>query len=85
MDICDVIQESVDKILEKNWENDECKPVFIVSLFQTGEKESVQHQLLLTIRHCGFSVSRVIFPRIEYKYGYESIEQEMEWLYNTTM
>jgi len=85
MNITDVIQEVVDKIAAEKWKNDDCKPVFIVSLFETGKEEKVEHQILLTVSHCGFSLSRTIFPRTEFKYGYEPIEKEMEWIYNATM
>jgi len=39
----------------------------------------------LTIKHSGQQRTRSLFPRLDYKYGYESLKDEMKWLYNSTM
>lgn len=81
LSIIDIFQRVVNKIAEQEYKDDECPPKFTVSLY---EKEGT-HEIILTIEHLGEKKSRKLFPRPDCKYGYESIKDEMRWLYNSTM
>jgi len=88
MDIISILQKEVDNIAKEKYKNDSCKPTFIVSVYQkyndiTGKINN--HKILLTVVHNGISHSRVIFPVLSNNFGYESLEKEIEWLYNSTM
>jgi len=88
VDIIDAIQCSVDKIVKKKYIEDiDTPPNFIVSLLDKADNEGnlITHEIALTVSHIGFTHTRTIFPQIQYKYGYESLEREIEWLYNSTM
>jgi len=81
-DIIDCIQEKVDRIAEIQYENDECKPIFNVSvLWEEGDEQSI----VLTCTHLGRSFSRVLFPEYRCFYGYDSLESVVKGLYNQTM
>ena len=85
--IIDSVQDTIDKVCKQKYKDDaECPPEFIVSLYQ-GYKDGkiVEHQIILTIDHMGHRHSRPIFPRLDYKYGYESLSEIMKYLYNSTM
>ncbi len=81
MDIIKCLQNQVSNICDEKYKNDPCKPEFIVSILY--EKDT--HRIALTIKHLGETLTEVIFPQSEMKYGYESLEKEMEYLYNRTM
>lgn len=86
MSIIDVIQKIVSEIAKQEHKSDSCKPKFTVSLYEKDNGgECIEHELILTIEHNGEKISRKLFPRLDYKYGYENIKDEMKWLYNTTM
>ena len=87
INIIDAIQYAVDKISKQQYKNDPCKPKFIVSQLDkyNNESEIIQHEIVLTIKHSGQQRTRPLFPRLDCKYGYESLKDEMEWLYNSTM
>ena len=85
--ILDSIQDTVDEICNQIYGDDtDSPPKFIVSLYQ-GYKdgEIVEHQIILTIDHMNIKHSRPLFPRLDYKYGYESLSEAMKYLYNSTM
>lgn len=81
MDIVNILQKEVDRLTKEEYGNDECPPEFIVSVMYDGSP----HKILLTVRHLGQSFTDVLFPNEDYKYGYESLSKEMEYLYNRTM
>jgi hypothetical protein len=81
-DITDILQEKVNVISNNYWENDDCKPVFVVSI--TNEDMSNQ-KILITVNHLGSRFSYVLFPRDNTYYGYETLEQMMVNMYNQTM
>lgn len=81
LDIIGLLNEYVNEIAKTKWCKDECPPKFVVSIFGDGE----QQKILLTVSHLGYNFSEVIFPKPDATYGYETIEQEMTWLYNRTM
>ncbi|WP_181349455.1 hypothetical protein [Thalassobacillus sp. CUG 92003] len=81
MNVIDLIQTEVDRITSEKYKRDECPPVFTVSVLY----EMNTHKIVLTARHLGTTVSEPLFPNFEMKYGYDSIESEMESLYNRTM
>jgi len=87
MNIVDYIQEVVDRIVKEKYKDDTCMPQFIVSVLQEIDYSGKinNHKLLLTVIHNGISNTRVIFPILSYNYGYENLEKEIEWLYNSTM
>jgi len=86
MSIIDIFQKVVNKITEQYYSEDECPPEFTVSLYEKDNgKECTEHELILTIEHGEEKRSRKLFPRLDCKYGYENIKDEMKWLYNSTM
>ena len=69
--IGDLLTKYVQKIIDINYNNDTCKPTFIVS--QLDFKD-----IILTITHLGWSQSGII--------GYETdIEELIQSLYSRTM
>ena len=87
IDIFDAIQFAVDKIKKQEYKNDPCPPKFIVSQLDKYDNkgEIIGHEIILTIKHNGQCRTKPLFPRLDYKYGYESLKDEMKWLYNSTM
>jgi len=85
MNIVEFIQHKVNKLNSKHWSNDECKPIFIVSILYDYGKDKEDQFIILTVQHLGSSYSSIIFPRKEVHYGYESVLSEMTSLYNQTM
>ena len=80
-DIIDIIQSYVDGCSD-SFEDAE----FRVSLLQDfGHKDRRCDTILLTISHLHSSFSEVVFPRQDMNYGYKSIENIMDCLYNKTM
>lgn len=87
LDIIKALQRTVDNISTEEYVNDSCPPEFKVSLYEEFEGDKIiNHKILLTISHLNHTLSRTIFPNLKYTYGgYESIKDEMKWLYNATM
>lgn len=86
MDIIQCLQKKVDKIVKEKYKGDDCSPSFIVSLlFESNKKEVINHKIIMTVQHLSQSFSKIIFPQIDKDFGYETIEYEMERLYNRTM
>lgn len=82
-DIIDCIQDGVDTIVEKCYASDEiCPPTFVISILYEN-KES--QKILLNCTHAGRTFSRVLFPRDDSFYGYSSLGEFVEYLYNQTM
>lgn len=79
--VIDCTQEEVDKICEDVYYNDDCKPVFLVSLNSEGDCD----KLILTVTHLYQSFSETLFPRKDMPYGYETVEYMMKNMYNRTM
>lgn len=87
INIIDAIQYAVDKIVKQEYKSDDCSPRFTVSqLERFNEKGKLEsHEILLTIEHSGLTKTRVLFPKLEYRFGYETLVDEMKYLYNSTM
>jgi len=87
MDLLTALQENVDEMAKEEYKTDECPPVFIVSLIQRyGENGKInQHEIGLTIKHCGQTYTRTLFPQVNQHYGYPDLKEEMKDLYNNTM
>ena len=79
--VIDCIQEEVNRICEDKYKDDDCKPIFLVSLITEKEYD----KLILTITHSFQSFSETLFPRCDSIYGYETIEYMMGMMYNRTM
>lgn len=84
MDIIDILQYYVDKLVEKeHWkENDGCEPEFWVSLSNEYEHDQ---SIMITIDHCGCRLTEKLFPRNDSQYGYEPIINQIVNMYNRTM
>lgn len=78
MDIFEILQDEVDHLCTENYYSDEFKIKFLVSLLN----EYNSHKILLTCTYGDTSVSSTIFPIS--KNHYDSLEKEMEYLYNLT-
>jgi len=88
INIIDSIQFAVDKICKQVYSHDtDSPPIFIVSQYDKLYKEgySIGHEIILTVEHMKWKRSVTIFPRLDYKYGYGSLKDEMKDLYNSTM
>ncbi|GAA4879317.1 hypothetical protein GCM10023310_69330 [Paenibacillus vulneris] len=88
MNLVQILQKKVNKITKETYKSDECSPIFTVSLlYEKAEhnKEDKDHKIILTVQHLGSAFSKVIFPQTKNVYGYESLEEEMKYLYNRTM
>ena len=72
--IVEIIQQQVNTYYYKNWVTDCCKPNFTVSILH---RQKDKQEIILTVEHCGRTRSRVIFPRDDSFYGYESLEEMM--------
>ncbi|KAF6630574.1 hypothetical protein H6F38_14190 [Paenibacillus sp. EKM208P] len=92
MDIIDAIQRVVNEVVENEYRHDECPPDFIVSLLyeksivqEFEERSDRDHRIILTVRHLGSCFSKVIFPQVTQVFGYDSLKEEMKYMYNRTM
>ncbi|WP_311078177.1 hypothetical protein [Paenibacillus polymyxa] len=89
MDIIDAIQRVVNEIVENEYRHDECPPDFIISLLydvqELEERTDKDHRIILTVRHLGSCFSKVIFPQVTQAFGYDSLKEEMKYMYNRTM
>lgn len=85
--IVDILQDKVDKLKKKHWQDDICQPDFIVSLLydRNIRNNKIAQHIILTCLHASSSVSSVIFPIDENFYGYDSILSAMNDLYNQTI
>ena len=70
-------QEEVDKLVVEKYDHDDCKPVFIVSIFK--------RMLILTCKHNSVSFSEKIFPGDDMEYGLISLRNILNNLYDRTM
>ena len=80
--ITEILQEKIDKISAREWFNDDCKPEFKLSILYDTEQNQF---IVLSIDHLGHSFSKIIFPKKENLYGYDSVLSDMKDLYNQTM
>ncbi|HLI46868.1 MAG TPA: hypothetical protein VKU94_06730 [Geobacterales bacterium] len=87
MDLLNALQEKIDEIAKEQYKNDNCPPIFTVSLIQRyGDNGKInQHEIGLTIQHMGQAYTRTLFPQVNKHYGYPNLEKEMKDLYNNTM
>jgi len=79
-DIIEILQKEVDSLNDKNYKHDECKPEFNISILNENDEK-----IILSIHHLHRRFSRVVFPRDDCYYGYESLEEILIDLYNQTM
>lgn len=88
MDIIGVLQKEVNKIAKQKEYKENYNAKFKVSVLQeySDEKGSnPSHKIILTVYRGGLSHSRVLFPKTFNTYGYDSLEDEMMYLFNSTM
>ena len=86
INIIDAIQYAVDKIVKEKYKYN-TPPKFIVSQMDRYNSEGKVggHEIVLTIEHMGWKRTRTLFPNLSCGYGYEPLEREIEYLYNSTM
>lgn len=86
--LSNILQREVNRIADIMYENDECKPIFKVSINCDKPKEYTP-DLYLTCEHCGISVNRKLdlFYKDENSTWYSefNLKKFMEYLYNCTM
>lgn len=86
-----IIQEAVDKIVEKEkYEIDygrEFKVSILQDLYNKDTRSYESEKILLSVYAGDFSFSRVIFPKNtkDSVYGLDTLEEEVKYLFNTTM
>lgn len=80
--ILEMMQNSLDKMVKEYYKNDECEPVFNLSVMNYG----LNAKIVLSVEHRGLKFSEVVFPheRIECNNGF-NLYEEMISLYNRTM
>lgn len=86
-DIVKILQNKVDSLKYKHWEDDFCQPDFTISLLYDNnirDKELRQY-IILTCDHLDSCVSAVVFPIDKNYYGYDSMLSAMNSLYKQTM
>ncbi len=82
LDIISILDEKVQKIARKEWEDDKCPPEFWVSI----DNEDMDNQsILISVRHLGLTFTEKLFPRKNTQWGYDSVLDQMISLYNRTM
>ena len=82
MNIISLLDKHVQEVAKTKWADDTiCPPKFWISILGYQEEQKI----ILTVNHNRLSFSKIIFPITDAYYDYDSIEQEMEWLYNRTM
>lgn len=81
--ILDILQNHINQLVIKNWEWDQqCKPIFYVSIMTDLDKRD---NVMLTIDHRGVKFTELLFPRSDAHWGYDSLFDEMEQMFNRTM
>ncbi|QPW62134.1 hypothetical protein [Clostridium botulinum] len=81
-DIIDCIQERVNTIVHKCYFDDNCYPVFKVSILWENKENQ---KIILNCTHLGRTFSRILFPNNECFWEYENLGDVIEDLYNQTM
>ena len=82
LNIVNILEEEVQKLVKEHWRFDDCPPEFWVSL----NNEDMDNQtILITINHLGSKFTERLFPRRDTEYGYESLLNQMISMYNQTM
>ena len=82
LNIVNILEEEVQKLVKEHWKNDDCPPEFWVSL----NNEDMDNQtILITINHLGNKFTERLFPRRNTEYGYETVLNQMINMYNQTM
>lgn len=82
LNIVNILEEEVQKLVKEYWKNDDCPPEFWVSL----NNEDMNNQtILITINHLGSKFTERLFPRRNTEYGYETVLNQMINMYNQTM
>ena len=82
-----IIQREVDRLSKIMYKNDDCKPIFKVSVNCDKDRNSAP-DLYLICEHCGMIVNRKIelFPKSDCGFYTEfSLSEFMTYLYNCTM
>ena len=82
LDVLELMQDSINKIVEYEYFEDSCKPLFTLSVM--GYKEEAK--IVLNIEHNNLKFSSILFPNehITYNNGL-NIYEEIRCLYNRTM
>ena len=70
-DVIEIINVYIQKFVKDKFENDTCKPEYIVSLYN-GDMNN-QH-ILVTIKHLGQCFTENVFPRRDAEYGYDCLD-----------
>ena len=80
-DLITLIEKKVQELAKENWKLDKCPPEFWVSLCN----EDMNHQqIMITINH-NYKFTQKLFPRDNTEYGYESLLDQMRYMYNQTL
>jgi hypothetical protein len=82
-DIVDIIQHKVNKIAKEKYSSPDAK--FTVSILQEFTKDKLSTQKIIITIDNGIKHSRVLFPKPDTECGYNSLAEEMEYLFNSTM
>ena len=82
LNIVEIIEKEVDRLVEDYWDDDDCQPVFWVSL---NNEDMDNQSIMISINHNGIKFTERLFPRKDTDYGYGSVIAQMINMYNQTM
>lgn len=82
LNIVEIIEKEVCRLVEDYWSNDDCPPVFWASL---NNENPNNQSIMITINHNGIKFTERLFPRNNTDYGYDSVINQMINMYNQTM
>lgn len=86
--LSDILQREVDRLTEIMYKDDDCKPVFKITI-NCDKPKIYAPDLYLTCKHCGVVVNRKLelFPTNINNTWYKEFNLKvfMEYLYNCTM
>lgn len=80
--IIDLIEFSIQELVSKEWEDDDCKPEFWISV---NNDDMNDQRILITINHLGNKFTQSLFPRQGTEYGYDSVLGQLKSMYASTM
>lgn len=82
----EAIQLKVDEIRRDKFSGESSTDLVfdVVLLFEENDNHNYNHKILLVINHHGTKLAATVFPKISH-YEYDTLEEEMESLFNATM
>jgi len=80
MNIVNIIQKSINDIINELYKGDACKPSVIISILREDDIDKI----IITLTHMGRSFSDTLFPKKNI-FDYDGLIDTIKFLYNSTM